>query len=58
MDDAKRTWRFDRKENRWESAGKPKYVAYRMPGHGDFFSIKDIEACEVLDKAGTGSKGL
>lgn len=54
----KRTWRFDRRENRWESPGKPKYIAYRMEGHDDFFCIKDLTACEALDRAAAGSKGL
>jgi hypothetical protein len=54
----KRTWRFDRRENRWESAGKPKYIAYLMPEHKDFFCIKDLASCEALDKAAAGSKGL
>lgn len=54
----KRTWRFDRREKRWESSTKPKLVAYLWPGHEDHFSIKDVEACEALDKVGTGSKGL
>lgn len=55
----KRNWRFDRRDNRWESPGKPKYIAYRWPGHEDFLSVKDIAACEALDKAaGNNSKGL
>jgi hypothetical protein len=54
----KRSWRFDRRDNRWESAGKPKYVAYLWPDHEDFFCIKDLTACDELDKAAPGSKGL
>ena len=54
----KRTWRFDRREKRWESSGKPKYIAYRQPGHDDFFFIKDLDACEALDKGPSGAKGF
>ena len=54
----KRTWRFDRREKRWDSSTKPKLIAHLWPGHEDHFSIKDVEACEALDKAATGSKGL
>ena len=43
-------WRFDRKEKRWERGGKPKLVAYREPGHEDFFFIKDIEVCNAAEK--------
>ncbi|QIF05376.1 hypothetical protein [Roseimicrobium sp. ORNL1] len=43
-------WRFDKKDNRWERASKPKLIAYRWPKHPDFFCIKDIEACEKLEK--------
>jgi hypothetical protein len=43
-------WRFDRKEKRWERGGKPKLVAFREPGHDDFFFIKDIEACDAVEK--------
>jgi hypothetical protein len=43
-------WRYDKRDSRWERGGKPKLVAYRWPGHPDFFCIKDIEACENLEK--------
>lgn len=56
--ETKRTWRYDRRDKRWESAGKPKYVAYLWPGHEDFFCIKDLTVCEVLDKTGAGTKGF
>lgn len=56
--DQKRTWRFDRREKRWESSSKPKLIAYLWPGFENHFSIKDVEACKALDKAGVGSKGL
>jgi len=52
-------WRLDRKEIRWERGGKPKLVAYRWPGHPDFFCIKDIEACDTAEKkAKPGASGL
>lgn len=54
----KRTWRYDRRDKRWESSAKPKLIAYLEPGHEDHFFIKDVGACETLDKAQTGSKGL
>lgn len=54
----KRSWRFDRRENRWESTGKPKLIAYLWPSHEDFFCIKDEAACEALEKKSPGSKGL
>ena len=44
------TWRFDRKENRWERGGSPKWVGYRWPGHPEFFCIKDLKACEAAEK--------
>jgi hypothetical protein len=44
-------WRFDKKENHWERGGKPKFVAYREPGHPDFFVIKDLDACAAAEKA-------
>ncbi len=44
------TWHFDRKQNRWERGGTPKLVAYRWPGHPDFFCIKDLKACEAAEK--------
>ena len=53
----KRKWRYDRRDKRWESSGKPKYVAYLWPGHKDFLCSKDIVACETLDKVYSG-KGL
>lgn len=43
-------WHFDRKANRWERGGTPKLVAYRWPGHPDFFCIKDLKACEAAEK--------
>lgn len=54
----KRTWRFDRREKRWEISGKPKLEAYLWPSHEDFFCIKDIAACEALAKQAPGSKGI
>jgi hypothetical protein len=56
--ETKRTWRYDRREKRWESSGKPKLIAYLWPGHEDFFCIKDSAACDALDKSAPGSKGL
>jgi hypothetical protein len=50
------SWRFDKKENRWERGGKPKLVAFREPGHGDFFSIKDLEAASAAEKLGKPDK--
>ena len=47
---AEATWHFDRKANRWERGGTPKLVAYRWPGHPDFFCIKDLKACEAAEK--------
>ena len=47
---AEATWHFDRKANRWERGGTPKLVAYRFPGHPDFFCIKDLKACEAAEK--------
>jgi hypothetical protein len=44
-------WRFDKRENRWERGGKPKLVAYREPGHPDYFVVKDLEACLEAEKA-------
>jgi hypothetical protein len=44
-------WRHDRKEKRWERGGKPKLVAYRWPGHPDYFCIKDVEACDAAEKS-------
>ena len=44
------SWRFDRKESKWQRDGKPKLAAYRWPGHPDFFCIKDIEACAAVEK--------
>ena len=38
------TWRFDKKANRWERSGTPKLVAYRWPGHPEFFCIKNLKA--------------
>ena len=49
------TWRFDRKDKRWERSGKPKLVAYKWPGHEDFFCIKDIELCGGAEKKGKGA---
>lgn len=44
------SWRYDKKEQRWERGGTPKLVAYREPGHPDFFSIKDVEAFKAAEK--------
>lgn len=44
------TWRFDKKQGRWERGGKPKLIAYRWPGHPDFFVIKDVEVCDAAEK--------
>lgn len=49
-DSSSTNWRFDRREKRWERGGTPKLVAYREPGHEDFFFIKDIEACDAAEK--------
>jgi hypothetical protein len=49
-DSSATNWRFDRREKRWERGGKPKLVAYREPGHEDFFFIKDIEICDAAEK--------
>lgn len=55
----KRNWHVDRDAaNRWEASGKPKYEAYRWPGHEDFFCVKDIAACAALDKAAGSSKAF
>ena len=51
------TWRFDRKANRWERRGTPKLVAFRWPGHPDFFSIKDLKACEAAEELNKPSAG-
>ena len=52
-------WRFDRKDKQWERSGKPKLVAYRWPGHEDYFCIKDAEACEAAEKGrGAAAGGL
>ncbi len=51
-------WTFDRRKKLWEKSGKPKYVAYRWPGHEDYLCIKDIAVCDELDKKQTGAKGL
>jgi len=51
-------WLFDRQKKLWKRSGKPKYVAYRWPGWEEYLCIKDIEACEALDKQNPGSKGL
>ena len=44
------SWRFDRKESKWQRDGKPKLSAYRWPGHPDFFCIKDVEVCASVEK--------
>ncbi len=44
------TWRFDKKANQWERSGTPKLVAYKWPGHPEFFCIKDLKACEEVEK--------
>lgn len=44
------SWRMDKKDDRWERSGSPKLVAFKEPGHPDFFSIKDIAACEKAEK--------
>ena len=44
------SWRFDRKESKWQRDGKPKLSAYRWPGHPDFFCIKDVEVCATVEK--------
>lgn len=55
--DQKRNWHEDRDTaNRWTASGKPKYEAYRWPGHEDYFCVKDIAACAALDKAAGGTK--
>ena len=51
------TWHLDRKANRWERGGTPKLVAYRWPGHPDFFCIKDLKACEAAEKNHKPSTG-
>jgi hypothetical protein len=43
-------WRFDKKANQWERSGSPKLVAYKWPGHPEFFCIKDLKACEEAEK--------
>ncbi len=58
LKESKRTWRYDKKERRWESSGKPKLIGYLWPGHEDYFCIKDSAACDALDKSAPGSKGL
>lgn len=54
-DTSSTSWRFDRRDSRWERSGKPKLIASRWPGHEDFFFIKDIEACETAEKKAKGS---
>ncbi len=44
------SWHFDRKESKWQRDGKPKLVGYRWPGHPDFFCLKDVDTCAVLEK--------
>ena len=51
------TWRFDKKANRWERSGTPKLVAYRWPGHPEFFCIKDLKACEEAEKKNKPNAG-
>lgn len=52
-------WRFDRKDKQWKRSGKPKLIAYRWPGHEDYFCIKDVDACEAAEKGrGAGAGGL
>ena len=53
-----RTWFFDQRQKRWERSNKPKYVAYRWPGHEDYLCIKDLAICDELEKKSKGSKGL
>ena len=52
------TWFFDQRLKRWERSNKPKYVAYRWPGHEDYLCVKDLAACDALEKGSKGSKGL
>jgi hypothetical protein len=52
------SWRFDRRENRWERSGKPKLAGFRLPGHDDFFCIRDIAAWDAAEKGTADAKGL
>lgn len=52
------TWTFNIQKKVWARSGKPKYIAYRWPDHEDYLCIKDIVACETLEKANGGAKGL
>jgi hypothetical protein len=53
-----RTWFYDQRLKRWDRSNKPKYVAYRWPGHEDYLCVKDLAACDALEKGNKGSKGF
>jgi hypothetical protein len=53
-----RTWFYDQRLKRWDRSNKPKYVAYRWPGHEDYLCIKDLAVCDALEKGNKGSKGF
>ncbi|MGC3992202.1 MAG: hypothetical protein QM796_21410 [Chthoniobacteraceae bacterium] len=44
------SWRYDRRENRWERGGRPKLFAYKEPGHPEQFSIRDPALIEAAEK--------
>lgn len=56
--ETKRTWYFNRQKQRWERSGKPRFVAYRWPGHEDYFCIKDVEACDAQEAKAQGVSGF
>jgi len=56
--EAGRTWFYDQRLKRWERSNKPKYVAYRWPGHEDYLCIKDLAVCDALEKSNQASKGF
>ena len=42
------SWHFEKKDKTWERGDK-KLVAFREPGHSDFFSIKDADAVKAAE---------
>ncbi len=53
-----KTWHFNQTKKLWERSGEPKLVGYRWPGHEDYFCVKDIAACDGLEKQIKGTPGF
>lgn len=49
LNDDLRHWRFSKKDNQWKRDDK-KLVAFRQPGHPDFFFIQDVAAVKSAPK--------